>query len=554
MRATSNFRRLLQDRKAAVSVITAVSLVMMVGFSGAAVDFGSVFLQTRQLQGMTDLAAMAAAGDLSQAQLAAQESAAQNNWNLPITTTATTGTYTPNSDIPVNQRFTPNTASPNAARVTLASTANLYFASLLLGKKSLAISRTATAAQGALASFAMGTELASLNGGVENALLSGLTGSSISLDVMDYNELLGAQVDLFQYTQALATRLNLKGVSYNQTLATQVTTGTALGAIVDILNAAGNTAAANAVGKIISGVNSQTITVGQLLDLGPYGSQDYIQTNGPSGFSVDALQLANAMLLLAQGGRQVQLNLNGLIPGVGSITAWLAIGQQPSNSPWLTITGDNSVVISTAQARLYVDAQVSPVGLSGVTSVNLPIYTELASAQAKLSSVTCGSNESVTVSVAPSIGETAIGTVDTTYLNDFTHELTISPATMVNVLNLVTATGQAQINVGGNDWQNLSFDANAIQNHTIETADTTNAISETLTSLLGNLSINVQIFGLGLGISKSAITNGIISSLNAVATPLDNVVDGVTDLLGIGLGEAHVWVNGVRCQGPVLAQ
>jgi uncharacterized membrane protein len=355
MRAYRKFRRLLRDRKAAVSVITGLSLVMVVGFTGAAVDFGSVFVQTRQLQGAT-------AGDLTNAQTAAQENANQTNynWQGTITATAATGTYTPNSAVPASQRFVANTASPNAARVTLATSANLYFASLLLGKKSLPISRTATAAQGQLGSFSLGSGLATVNGGVENALLTALTGSSISLTAMNYQSLVSANVDLFQYSKALETRLNLTGVSYNQTLATQVQTGTAISAIVDVLNAAGNTAAANVVKQIVGTIDSTPITVGQLLNLGPYGSQDYINTNGPSGFSVDALDLVNAMLELAQGGHQVQLNLNGTVPGVGTLTAWLAIGNPMTNSPWLAIAADNSVIVSTAQTRLYIDAQVTP--------------------------------------------------------------------------------------------------------------------------------------------------------------------------------------------------
>jgi uncharacterized membrane protein len=548
--------RYFREDRASIAVITGISVVVFVGFTGAAVDFGSVYLQTRQLQGVADLAAMSAAGNMNQAQTAAQETVAENA--LPTGTTATTtlGNYTPDETIPVNQRFTPNGSPANAVQVVLSSNANIYFTKMFLGESAIPVSRTAIAASGQLASFSIGTRLVGLQGGIENSLLSGLTGSNVSLSLMSYQSLVGAQVDLFQYMGALATRLNVTGVSFNQTLQTQVAGGTAIAALGDVLNTAGNTSAAQAIYAIANAANQQQINMGQLLNLGPYQDQDYINTNGASGFSVNALDMANAVLELAQGGRQVQLNLTSTIPGVSSVSAWLAIGQRPSSSPWLTITDQNTMIISTAQARLYLDAQIVPAGLPGVSVINLPVYVELASAQAKLSSISCEpiSPENVTLSVAPSIGQTAIGAIDLSQLNNFTQEETITPATMINVPLLLQVTGQSVINLGGDDWQNVSFDADDIQNQTVKTVATNNAIDAALTSLLGNLSLNVNLLGLDLGLNQNAVSQAVSNSISNVAQPLDNVVDGLTSLLGVGLGEADVWVNGVRCQNVALVQ
>ncbi len=128
------------------------------------------------------------------------------------------------------------------------------------------------------------------------------------------------------------------------------------------------------------------------MDLGPYGDQDYLNPDGGSGVTVSALDLATAALGIAQGGHQVQFNLATGVPGLTTITATLAIGQRPSNSPWIAITDKNDVIVRTAQARLYLDAQVAPAGsaLAGVASIDVPIFVELASAQAKLASIQCG--------------------------------------------------------------------------------------------------------------------------------------------------------------------
>jgi len=69
------------------------------------------------------------------------------------------------------------------------------------------------------AAFSVGSRLASLNGGILNALLGGLLGGNISLSVMDYNSLVSADVDVLSFTDALATQLHLTGVSYSDVLA-----------------------------------------------------------------------------------------------------------------------------------------------------------------------------------------------------------------------------------------------------------------------------------------------------------------------------------------------
>ena len=545
-------RRFRQDRKGGVSIITGACLTMLVAFSAAAVDFGYVFMKGRQLQGMADLAAMAAASNLSQAQQAAQATANSNDWRGPVSAAAVTGLYQPLASLAPPDRFAPGGATRNAARVTLTASADLFFAAPLLGRKNVQISRTATAAQGQLASFSIGTRLADLNGGIANALLSGLTGSSVSLSVMDYNALASTQVDLFQYMNALRTRANLQAASFDRTLSGEIATNQALAAIADAVTSSGNGIAAAALSQIANAANDTPIELGQLLDLGPYGDQDYVNASGPSGFSVNALDTANAVLQLAQAGRQVQLRLKSLIPGIAGVTAWLAIGERPAHSPWLTITDAGSATVRTAQARLYVDTQIAPVvAIPGVATIDLPVFVELASAKANLSGLSCAAPQSLALSVAPSIGEAAIGSIDTGALNDFNSELTIGQAKLIDVL-AIQVTGKALIDVGGESWQPVSFSASDIADHTVKTVSTADAITAATSSLLGNLSLRVQVLGLGLGVP--AVTSSVQSTLKTVAPSLDTVLNGIEGLMGVGLGQADVWADGVRCRRAALVQ
>ncbi len=194
--------------------------------------------------------------------------------------------------------------------------------------------------------------------------------------------------------------------------------------------------------------------------MGPYGDQDYLNPDGGSGVTVSALDLATAALGIAQGGHQVQFNLAAGVPGLTAITVTLAIGQRPSNSPWIAITDKNDVIVSTAQARAKIQVQVAPAGsaLAGVASINVPIIVELASAQAKLANIQCGttpSDNSVTLSVEPSIGQAALANLNSADLTDFTKPLDLRSFTLINTA-LLDVDGFANVKLGGVTWQNVA--------------------------------------------------------------------------------------------------
>jgi uncharacterized membrane protein len=549
---------LSRARRGGVALMTAISLGAVLGFAAMAIDLGSIFLQTRQLQGIADLAAIGAANDLTNAQAAAAGTAGANNWPGAVQTTTVVGTYVADPTVAANQRFTPGGVAPNAAKVTLTAPANLFFGAPILGRTTINISRSATAANAQMAAFSVGSGLLALQGGVANSLLSALTGSQVSLSVMDYNALASANVDLLQYSQALQTNLNMQGVSFNQVLASNVTTGQALQVLANQLDTNGQDPAAQAIRQIAAAAGNATpAQLSQLINLGPYGGQDGADPATGAGVQVNALQMVDAMLQLSQGGRQVQLSLGANVPGLTSVSAWLAIGQRPSNSPWLTVTDDGSPVISTVQTRLYLVAQVAPgagaLSSAGVGLVNIPIFVQIASAQAKLSAITCATPttaESVTLAAQPSIGELALGQVDTSKLNDFTTPMTISAANLIS-LPLISATGQAQVNIGGQDWQTVSFSQADIQADTEKTVTTNDIVQATISSLLSNLNIQVQVVGLNLGLG-GVLSPALQSTLSTAAAPLDSTLNALTALLGVQLGQADLWVNGVRCNNAAL--
>lgn len=551
-------RRALSNVEGGVAIIVAVSSAVLLIVAGLAVDIGYFYLQSRQLQGMADMAAIAAANDLPRAQAAADATVAANPFNAPVQAEVVTGVYKGVRGTPRAQRFKPGGASPNAARVVLHSEAEVFFARIFLDHSTVQLARTATASQANLASFSIGTRLAALQGGIANSLLSGLTGGSVSLSVMDYNALASADVDLFDYVGALKTEAHLQGVSFDDVLSAQVSKATALSALKSTLQAAGNGAAASAVGKVQAASDNAPVNLDNLLDLGPYSGQAEVNAPHGAGVSLSALDMTSAILSLANGGRQVELDLGATIPGVSSTKAWLAIGERPANSPWMTIADNGDVVVRTAQARLFVDAKVAPgaglLSTAGVASVRVPILVELASAEAKLSAITCGPDKAahkVDLLVKPSIGRVAVSDVDVNALKNFNATLPQVAATLIG-LPLINVKASGQVQLGGVNWQAVNFTRADIDAKLKKTVSTNDVAQAALGPLFANTTITVKLLGLSILLGDGPVTAAVGALLTNVAPALDLVINSITDLLGVRLGQADVRVRGLRCGSPVL--
>ena len=544
-------RPFLQDERGGVAIMTSAFAGVMLVLAALAVDLGSIFLQSRKLQGAVDLAAMAAAADLPHAEAAARATLVSNGWTGPIELVVEPGVYAADPAKAAKTRFAAAAAPANAVRVRAKVETPLYFGAAILGKPTTPIARVGTASRPGLATFSIGSRLAALDGGVANALLSGLTGSSVKLSVMDYNALATADVNLLTYVSALSTEAHLQGVSFDEVLQADISTGKALSILADQLGEQGAVAASQALRKIsIAAGNSRMVDLDRLLDLGPYAAQDY--SLGGAAVKVSALDLTNAMLALAQEGRQVKLDLGTTIPGLGKTTVWLAIGERPNQSPWLAVTDRGEPVIRTAQTRLYIETDLTPaggvLGSAGVGAVRLPVLIEAASGEARLSAIRCPAEE-VDLAVRPSIGSAAIGDIDLAKLSDFKHELTIAPAEIVSLL-LVKATAAAKVKIGGTSWRTVTFSKADIEARTVKTVSTTDAVGTLVATLLGDTEINVTLAGLGLG--TGGLTNALASTLSVAGAPLDLLVNQLTELLGLKLGQADVRVEGVRCGAAIL--
>ena len=538
-------RRLVRSRRGGAAILVAAALPVLLGATALAVDLGSAMLETRQLQGAADAAAMAAAADPARATQLARDALTTTHWPAAVDVAAAPGHYTADPAIAAANRFTTGSGSANAVRVTLRTSAPSYFARIF-GIRSIPLSRSATAAQINLASFSLGSRLAAVDGGLVNGLLGQLTGSNISLSVMDYNALAGANIDLFGFIDALRTTANLSAGSYDGALDATVTTGQILAAAASAAQANGDLSAAAALRLLGAQAQNRSLKLGALIDPGLLGGQDKID---PGAFKLNAMDLVTAALETATPNRQVALDLGAGIPGLAQTKVTVAIGERPNHSPWLAVTDDGEPVIRTAQARIYAETTIGGAALlGGIVSIKLPLYVEMASAEARLKAIDCSAdaNRSVTVEAKTGPATIAIGSIDTTRLQDFTSELAVNKVTLAHVL-LLNVTGSSRIDLGAAEsWQPLRFDQAQIDDAALQTVSSGTAISSISQSLISNLQLDLGPLQLGL------VARALGAAVAPVTPVLDQLIDTITNTLGVHYGQADVRVTGMRCGTPAL--
>ncbi len=537
-------RRFGGNEAGGVATMVAAAGALLCVLAAIVVDLASLALAGRSLQGAADLAALSAAANLDRAHLAAETTARANLGE--VATVTVTGRYSPDASRAPVDRFMASAAPANAARVTLTRASSLYFGRWIVGRSEVTLSRTAVAAAPAdppRAMFSIGSRLAAVEGGIANALLSGLTGSSVNLSVMDYEALADAEVNLLGVFDALATELDVEAGRYDRLLEQEIEVGRALGVIRDL---AGNQAD-SALSKLTGPASNVTVRLGEVFRLEADASGGLAQGLDAS---VSVLDLAMAMLETG-GERQIRLDL-GVQTGLADVTADLAIGERPNRSPWLTVTGQGQPVIRTAQARLYLKARTAQ-KLSGLAQIELPILLELAASEARLDAVSCGP-DAVSVGVRPGLARAMLGRIDEAHLDDFQRTLTPTPATLLNVAGLVRLTAKGDVEVADTRFQTVRFSAADIADQRVRTATAANLPSGLIASLFGRLDVDVQALGLGLGLG------GLTSALGSLLAPIGPVLDGlvhpILDMVGLKLGQADVRVHGVTCGGaerpPVL--
>jgi uncharacterized membrane protein len=122
----------------------------------------------------------------------------------------------------------------------------------------------------------------------------------------------------------------------------------------------------------------------------------------------------------------------------------------------------------------------------------------------------------------------------------------------VNIVNLgiIQVSARAHATMANTSPTNVNFSYSDIQAQTKKTVSTTGYTSSLTSSLLKDLSLTVNLGPLGLPIP--GIGPLVTSIISGATSSIDTLLASVLQSLGVGLGQADVWVTGVRCDGAVL--
>ncbi|ENN84955.1 hypothetical protein RHSP_58789 [Rhizobium freirei PRF 81] len=567
-----------RDRRGNVAITTALVSPLILYCLGLGIDYGMMTLQQQRLQQLSDIGAITAASDIANANTVLLNNLQSNGTTAALASGAgyltsggtisvatansgqyetlanmVLGTYTADASVAPQNRFSSSGSAPyDSVRVTLTQQAVMPFASAFATAPTL--SATGTASSERLAAFSIGSRLASLNGGILNQLLGSLLGTQISLNLVDYQSLVGANVNLLSYLNLLATDLNLTAGSYNDLLATDVPYDKLLGALGKSTNL--SPAAIRIINSLSKslGTTKLTVKLEDILNLGPEGKN--IIGSGPNlTSSISLMSFLSLTAMAANQQKQVAVDLGVALPSLASAKLTLAIGEMAQQTPSAAV-GAPGTTIRTPQVRAAIEVSVT--GLSAIAGlkVRVPLYVEVAPAEARLASITCVGgnmpNAVVGIDAVPGVAEIALGDVDTTAFVNFGTKPRVTQAAIIDSL-LLRVLASAQIDIANMSPTRLTYQPSEISAGTIKTVSTRDVTTSLVQSLLKNANISIQLLILTIG-TPSGVLSGVADTLSAVTAPLDQLLSNLLGLLGIGIGQADIQVTDARCMQPVLVQ
>lgn len=555
-----------------VAMLFAMLAPILVTVSAIVIDLGALSVQRREMQALSDLAAIVASTDPDRATELALAVLSDNGHTdvqvvsgklepdsvdlkrpAKIWLEVIAGQYHPEADKAPELRFVAGKQPFNAVKVNAAQPGRYFIMSGVVTPPLIQTSGVAHAS--GEAAFSVGSRLVRIEGGVLNALLNGMIGSNLSLSAMDYNALLSGDISLLGTMDALATELDLEAGTYDDVLDAEVSLAQLALAARKSGSAEANVRAALQEIADDPASSRRMVRLADAIDLGSAGRYGPETRDKVPELMVTPMEFLTATLTAANGEHQVTLDLGLSVPGLLNTTVDLKIGERPQMSPWLRLSGPNKI-ISTAQTRLKVSTEVPGLSLLAGTSVKLPLYVEVASADARLSDVSCPAGRvdqsTVNVDVQPAVGSVMIGEVSPNKFARLGDTLDVKRTRIVDS-KLLGVEAKSEVRIGDLRATTLGFTYADIKAGRIKTATTKNYSESLVASALGDLDLKISTGKLSIGTPK-LITAAVVSSLTPALEPVDAIAFNVLSALGIHLGEADVRVHGVMCQRPVLVQ
>lgn len=439
-------KSLLRCQSGASAILLSLAAPPLIGATAIAVDFGMIYLEERDLQGIADAAANASVTTdeiVESGQARAQLLIDRSGLEGVTIDTFTPGTYEADVNVALGDRFQPTTIGSNAAEIRLTRRIPLTIGRFL-GTDFSTVTATARAARTNMVAFNLGSDLFAFDKDLPGRYLSALALNNLGLSRVEVNAILDAQIDIGLFIDAIRARVGDPDDAYGEVFSGDASLSDVILAMSEAVDDAG---VANSLVQIAGRVDGEDIELSSLIDLGPIGRGSVI--NGDDRMSVGAFMMLRAALQAGQGD-SYSVDISSSIEGFGAVNLRIAGGEHTSQSPFLAIDPAKQIILHTAETRILVEVQTTGISIG---DVRVPVFIELAPAEAQISNVVCDPSQSdngVTLRVKPSIGAAKIGDVDYGEFTDFEQAPTVSYARLLEtpVLNI---DAYSDLYVGGDE-------------------------------------------------------------------------------------------------------
>ena len=414
-----------------------------------------------------------------------------------------------------------------------------------------------------------GPRLASVDTGQSallGPLLGGLLGTGVSLNALDWNALAGGNLNLLDFLKVLQVQLNLSSPS--QVLGTNLTLAQIATALSVQAQAEARPQLASALSGLASKLNNAGLTVrlGDLLKLN-------VDTGNLGTTTVNALDMFTGLVQLYNKRNvlttPVPIGISGGVLGALGVVNNLQLYAQVIEPPVYNCGPTGSTFHSAAiRIKLKLDlVTLAPVtdtliatGLFKSASVGigkLDVYVEVARGEGSLAAVNAAA-KAVTLQVAPGVADLYIGKIeDDVFFNRARRILdsdvqfgTIGALKATLLLSLVSI--DLPIEVKSIVRGQAPFSTSVTMSGSFPQTRTVSSSTLFVTNAANSLASKLQIRVANLGLLEGVVLPLLETLVTKVVTPLlapvlSGVADPLLKLLGIGLGEMVVTVEGI-CQ------
>jgi len=398
-------------------------------------------------------------------------------------------------------------------------------------------------------------------------LLGGMLGSGVSLNALDWNALAGGNLNLLNTLKILQTQLNLSSPS--QALGANVTLAQIANALALEAQAEAKPQLASALSGLASSLNGAggSVRLGDLLQL-------TADTGSLGSTTVNALDMLTGLVQLYNRRNVVTtptpVGITGGLLGAAGVVDSLQLYAQVVEPP-VYVCGPTGSTFHSAAVRIKLKMDLitlapvtnTLVGLGLLQSASLSIgkldvYVDVARGEGSLAAVDAAAR-AVTLQVAPGVADIYIGSIADTVFFNRTRRIQDSDVDFGTIggLQATLALGLASVNVpirvksivrGEAPFsRSVTMSGSFPQTRTVSTS--TVFITNAANSLVNNLQIeSMPLLGLLQGVVEPLVKTLVTKTVTPLLAPvLSGVADPLLKLLGIGLGQMVVTVEGI-CQ------